>query len=217
MKTKLTLFFVAILLGLSLVQCISNEEKALKLINEQMFKTLFDFESYQPVETRIDSAFHTPYNDSINLRYAVFCSVARDRFDDYLEKAENARNAVEIWADSYSSYGRQKLQDAYNEGTTALTSASLMINMIELYYDSIKMRSSEFDKDFIGWQVTHKFRCKTKGGYSDLSTKVYIMDNKFTQIIDEIDVDDKEYKEYQSIIKDALKQDSKTDDNNLKE
>ena len=217
MKTKLTLFFVAILLGLSLVQCISNEEKALKLINEQMFKTLFDFESYQPVETRIDSAFHTPYNDSINLRYAVFCSVARDRFDDYLEKAENARNAVEIWADSYSSYGRQKLQDAYNEGTTALTSASLMINMIELYYDSIKMRSSEFDKDFIGWQVTHKFRCKTKGGYSDLSTKVYIMDNKFTQIIDEIDVDDEEYKEYQSIIKDALKQDSKTDDNNLKE
>lgn len=93
-----------------------------------------------------------------------------------------------------------------------------MIEVIELYYDSINIRSSEFDKEFIGWQVTHRFRCKTKGGgYSDLSTKVYIMDNKFTKIIDELDVDDKEYKEYQSIIKDALKNDSKIEDNNLVE
>lgn len=91
MKTNLTLFFVAILLGLSLVQCKSNEEKALELIHEQMFKTLFDFESYQPVETKIDSAFHTPYNDSLNLTYAVFCSVARERFDDYLKKSRKCK------------------------------------------------------------------------------------------------------------------------------
>lgn len=40
-----------------LTGCKSKEEKALEAIKDEMFKTLYDFESYQPVETKIDSAF----------------------------------------------------------------------------------------------------------------------------------------------------------------
>jgi PBP1b-binding outer membrane lipoprotein LpoB len=36
-----------------LTGCKSKEEKALEAIKDEMFKTLYDFESYQPVETKI--------------------------------------------------------------------------------------------------------------------------------------------------------------------
>lgn len=38
--------------------CKSKEEKALEIIKNEMFKTLYDFESYQPIETKVDSAFY---------------------------------------------------------------------------------------------------------------------------------------------------------------
>ena len=37
-----------------LVGCQSREEKAAELIKQEMFKTLYDFESYEPIETKID-------------------------------------------------------------------------------------------------------------------------------------------------------------------
>ena len=119
MKTNITLVFVAFLLGLSLVQCgsnddkettqsKSNEEKALDLINDQMYRTLYDYDSYQPVETKIDSAYHTPYNDTINQKYAIYCGVLYEKLDECFEKVDNAKRMMAIWSELKDSYGRQQ-------------------------------------------------------------------------------------------------------------
>jgi hypothetical protein len=216
MKRNFTLVLVAIILGLSLSQCKSKEDKALALINEQMFKTLYDYDSYQPVETKIDSAFHTPFNDPVNLEYAVCCSVLYDKLDEYIQEVKNAQNKVEIWSDSYSSYGRKQYRKALAEAAGSLLVADYFLNnKIKPYQDSIRIRSNEFDKDFIGWQVTHTFRCKTKGGYSDLSTNIYIMDKELTTIMDVVNVEDENYMKFQKIIKEALEKDSTTDENSM--
>lgn len=193
-----------VFLGLVFIQCKSKEDKALGLIEERLFKTLYDFDSYQPIETKIDSAFHTPLNDSINLRYAIFCSVILDEFDKYIEKANDASKTAEIWTDSYTSYGRGKFLDALDDMTTSIEIAEKLLQQSKLYRDSIRLRSEEIIPEFIGWRVEHKFRCKTKGGYSDILSSVYIMDEKITRIIDEINLEDKDYKRWQDIIKDAL-------------
>lgn len=49
--------------------CKSKEDKALEVIKNQMFQTLYDFESYQPIETKIDSAFLSIYTDSAIIRH----------------------------------------------------------------------------------------------------------------------------------------------------
>ena len=67
---KTLLSFLALLLCLSFTQCKSKEDKANELIKDYMFKNLYDFDSYQPIETKIDSAFHTIYNDSSAIHYA---------------------------------------------------------------------------------------------------------------------------------------------------
>ena len=72
-----TLFF-----GLLFVQCKSKEDKANELIKDYMFKNLYDFESYQPIETTIDSAFHTIYNDSTALYYAYSILFSEEEQND---------------------------------------------------------------------------------------------------------------------------------------
>jgi len=47
------------------VSCTSNEEKIQDLIREQMFQTLYDYKSYEPIETsNMTEEIHSLYNDS---------------------------------------------------------------------------------------------------------------------------------------------------------
>ena len=42
-----------LLLSFAIVGCKSNEEKAADLIKKELSKSLFDFESYSPIETTV--------------------------------------------------------------------------------------------------------------------------------------------------------------------
>ena len=63
-----TLLFIVASATILLSGCKSKEEKANELIKDDMFKVLYDFASYEPIETNIDSAFTSVYTDSIITR-----------------------------------------------------------------------------------------------------------------------------------------------------
>ena len=63
---KVLFLLVAII---ALVGCKSKEEKAAEMIKKELFKTLYDFDSYQPIETKVDSAFYSAYTDSMVLKH----------------------------------------------------------------------------------------------------------------------------------------------------
>lgn len=65
---KKILFLATVVLVMT--GCKSREEKAAELIKQEMFKTLYDFESYEPIEIKIDSAFTSIYTDTLALMYA---------------------------------------------------------------------------------------------------------------------------------------------------
>ena len=46
-----------------LISCKSNEDKINDLIREQMFQTLYDYQSYEPIETHITETLYSPEND----------------------------------------------------------------------------------------------------------------------------------------------------------
>ncbi len=58
MKQKKIFGLMAIIIMGAFVMsaCTSREEKVAETIKNEMFKTLYDFESYQPVETKIDTS-----------------------------------------------------------------------------------------------------------------------------------------------------------------
>ena len=73
--------------------------------------------------------------------------------------------------------------------------------------DSKKCENKQY-----GWLVTHKFRCKTKGGNSTIGTYVYFMDDNCKQIYRSIDEDDITYKDYKAFIDGALSSDENSED-----
>ena len=64
MKRKVQFVIIGIV-SIIMVSCQSKEEKAAEFIKNELSKTLYDFESYQPIETTVTEAKMTMYNDSV--------------------------------------------------------------------------------------------------------------------------------------------------------
>ena len=63
---------------------------------------------------------------------------------------------------------------------------------------------SRLDKNsIIGWEVNHRFRCKTRGGYATIGNYRFVMDKDFTKILIEEDLDGDESKELRYVLKDS--------------
>ena len=111
-----TLLFIDVSATMLLSGCKSKEEKANELIKDDMFKVLYDFASYEPIETNIDSAFTSVYTDSIITRHAYFIKIAIEKADEYLDEMKDARKTMEIWSDGYSSYSNSRYYEAKTKG-----------------------------------------------------------------------------------------------------
>lgn len=189
---------------LCLFGCKSREEKAAELIKQEMFKTLYDFESYEPIETKLDSAYTSIYTDSIIKSYAYIAKAFLDDVQDNLDKIKDAQSIMEIWNDSYSSLGRSKYNEAYNDFNKRLDNTKRYMEVVNNYMDSIKIISSNFKPEFYGWRATHKFRCKTKGGNFDLGNYIYVFDKKIDSIIYKEDIDDDSSDKIKGLIDEAI-------------
>lgn len=102
MKKNVILILTGILFCFTFVQCKSKEDKALAIIKEHFFRTMPDFNSYQPIETSFDSAFHTPYNDRKVLLYAKFCIEALNDIKTYQKLG--IEDLVNISCETYENY-----------------------------------------------------------------------------------------------------------------
>ena len=199
MKKQIVLLFAVFFGGLVFTQCTSTdkkEEKALTLINDYMFKTLFYYDSYRPIETKIDSVIHSPYNDTTILRYAMINNEAMKQSEEYQEKAEKAMEIYRVFGD----LGIKNHRDPQNEFMRNMDKSLSLIERSIAYNDSIRIGSRFIKPDFIGWAVTHKYYCKD----TDTVTRVFYTDKNFTTITNVINIEDDDYKKCQKIIKEII-------------
>ena len=102
-----------------------------------------------------------------------------------------------IWgAPTYysSSYSDNQFYKYRNDRDEALANANRSIvlckELAAALKDSIDNRDTN---EIIGWEVLHTFRCKTYGGYSDLTRYRYVISKDFKHVL--IREDDDEGKE----------------------
>lgn len=201
------LSLMAIILCLSFTQCKSKEDKANELIKDYMFKSLYDFESYQPIETKIDSAFHTIYNDSTVKYYAYSIVLSQKEGDKLADEFKSIESSIDIWCDGYtyySSYSFKKCQECREQALENLRKRLFWWSTIESFRDSLLSVADTLQNRFIGWQVTHDFRCKTKGGNPEIGHYVFVMDKDLKKIISKKDMDDDDEKDIQDVIKESI-------------
>lgn len=186
-----------------LISCQSKEEKAAEFIKNELSKTLYDFESYQPIETTVTEAKMTMFNDSVCWRKAAELVYGMKEAAEYVDKADRAEAYMNIWgspsyySSTYSDSQYYKYKEEYEEN---LEMAITAFDFCKSIADNLKVQIAGLDTaKVIGWEVIHRFRCKTSGGKSTIGDYRYVLDKDFKTIILQEDMDE------EPDIRDALK------------
>lgn len=102
-------FVIMGVITIVMVSCQSKEEKAAEFIKNELSKTLYDFESYQPIETTVTEAKMNMFNDSACWKKAAALAYGMKKATEYLEETKDAKEHMDIWGrPSYYSYWNDK-------------------------------------------------------------------------------------------------------------
>ena len=178
-------FFIRIVVIIAIVgvsSCKSNEQKAEALIKDYMFKHLHDYASYEVVETKVDSAYNTLF-DNLIMSNAFDVIEMKEECDDLEDDVEYAKDIMNVWDDSSNPYVRSRYNEARKEYITKYREyVESNLNYVR-GLQGIRHRMDTLNREFIGWIVSHSYRCNTSGGNSVLSNDYFLVDKKFKTIM----------------------------------
>lgn len=199
---KKVMLFVAALM--TIVACSQlPEDKANVLIKESMKKTLYHAETYDPVETVVDSAF-TPFDDPVFYEKMVrICKLGMD-IDNYERIAKSEKRNIAHYQDMlqlmYSNSDKERLNQAQENYNDCLAKKSEAEDKAKLLAEQLK---AELQKEprFIGFKAKHRYRAQNNGGQTVFGETKFLFDEDITQIVYTWDMDEDEYKTVQVIFR----------------
>ena len=184
---KLIYYLSIAIIACSICCCQSREEKALATIREEMNKTLDDINSYEPVETKIDSLKHDRYGDTLLVNVILRMKLTEGMIVDFEKDYKEAKKLFDIWDDprmyNYSSFAYNKRKKAYDDMQMASIGLGVLEKTLQEYLDTLLIMEKEHTGELYGWRVSHKYRFTTKDGTSSLNNLVFFMDKKCEKIL----------------------------------
>ncbi len=165
-----------ILIGVSSCK-ISPEDKAKKLITENLKHSLHDFKSYEPVEYgKLDSTYsdcsETPEYIKADKKGKEFTA----QMDDY---AESSKFGLAVGTIKYSEYKKQLTE--YHDSA--------------LFYLNIKQKMMDTSIErFVGWHMIHSLRAKNLMGSTAIHHYRYFFNIQLSELIKSEDVSETQSK-----------------------
>lgn len=186
----LSLICLAFLVLCSCAQ--STEDKVNSLIKNEMNRTLVKIKTYEPVETKIDSAF-TPLDAPEFLKTLKEIVNLAQEAESINRLAEHAKTSMSIFSGPYSSSFTQneyrKHKEEYEKYSAQLKESQERIKkMGESLMPLFKKEPS-----YIGYRVEHKFRYENEGGLTTFGNMLFIIDKDLKTILASYDMDSMEY------------------------
>lgn len=194
----------------------SLEEKANVLIEKNIKKMAYHPESYDPTETRVDSAF-TPFDDPDFYEKTIQLYKLGMAIDEYDKNMKDAKSSMSIWSGPYqSSFGRNEYQEAKEEYTKNAKNKKNAEAKTRKLADELKSMLDK-EKVFIGFKVQHRFRVNNNAGQTTFGEMEFLFDKNMSEIFASYDMDSEEYKAVQILYKqmrgeDVLPEEDITDD-----
>ena len=205
---RTVLFMIIGFITIIMSSCQSKEEKAAEFIKNELSKTLYDFESYQPIETTVTEAKMTMYNDSACWKKAAVLAYGMQKATKYLEDMKDAKEHMDIWgrpsyySSTYSDNQYYKYKEEYEDN---LDKAKNAYEICKSLAGELKKQIAKLDTTkVIGWEAKHRFRCKTRGGNSTIGDYRYILDKDFKTVILQEDTDDDDDSAIREVLKSVV-------------
>lgn len=167
----------------------TQEEKAQSMAANYLKGVLFHFDSYEPLQTKVDSLFVSLSSDTETVRLTLEMLKLAQSAQEYADIIERAESSMEIWSShGYSSafskgkYQRAKEERDYNQELLDKTK-----DRVHKQFSKIKSRQSFLETeaplkigDFEGWKVYHKFKSLNGAATVDLLGEyVFFCDENF--------------------------------------
>lgn len=188
MKTKSLIISLVALIGLC--SCgKSQEEKVQEMAANYLKGVLYHFDSYEPLQTKIDSSFVALSTDKEAIELTLDMLKLFQSAQKYADIIESAESYMEIWSpNGYSSaYGKGEYRRAKEERDKNQQLLDKTKDRIQNQFSKIKSRQSYLEAeallkigDFNGWKVYHKFKSLNGAGTLDLFGEyVFFCDKDF--------------------------------------
>lgn len=174
----------------------SSEDKANVLIRESMKKSLYFPESYDAVETVIDSAF-APKDDPAVYDELLTVAALGKLLEEYTEKVKIAEQSMAIY-DGSSPFEKTQYNEAKEERDKYTKAIEELEAKVVKTFETIT-KLAEPGRKFIGWKATHRYRAKNNAGNILMGKEVFILDERFTKVLANYDTDSDDYKSVQAL------------------
>lgn len=192
----------------------SPEDKANELIQEEIKKVLYHAETYDPVETLVDSAF-TPFDDPDFYEKTLQLCELGIAVEKYERNMKSAKSSMAIWSGPYmSTYARNSYQEAkeeYDENAEDKRKAE------EKAYKLVSDLKAVLEKEpqFIGFKARHRYRANNNAGQTVFGEAEFLFDEDISRVVTVYNMDDEKYKAVQLLYRQMLDQDIKAEDGTL--
>lgn len=188
---KIILFSMAMIMFCTQSCQKSPEAKAESLIETTLKKNLYHPESYEAVETQLDSAF-TPLDDprfyEKTLKLAIYDQEAVKLDKDLKE----AKSSMAIYSDRYSEYSRNEYQEAKEKYEKKQAELETIKDKAEKLIDEIRAETQK-SPSFIGFKAKHKYRANNNAGNTVFGMQLFLFDKEISSITTSYDMDAEEY------------------------
>jgi hypothetical protein bfra3_24022 len=160
----------------------TQEEKANLLIKEDIQKVLVKPDTYEPIETKLDSAF-APYETPEFMENTLKCVQLFMEIKEYKEKIKVAKSMMTIYEDNL---GFPYFKNEYNEYKAEYKEATNKRNEIEKRLKRSGRKLKELvnaKREFIGYKTMHHYRADNNAGNTVLGTGFYLFDKDIKTIL----------------------------------
>ena len=198
MKRFLPFLFIALFCS---VGCKSNTQKADALIKVFITNHLDDPKSYEPIETKLDTAYFHLLFDTLSFNATMKAWPIYKKILGYTKEMMDAEKEME---ENESIFTLGKYSRAINRYNSYVGKKDKAWKEILPYLQTIRDRILQLDsakvdpQKAVGWVANHSFRVKDEDGNSTKNELLFYIDPSFKRVISTFSKTDVD--EFQSII-----------------
>ena len=186
-------FFLFILVAIMAACSETPKDRAKKLIDDVLKKSLFKPESYEAVDTQIDSAF-TPFGDISFYEQTLKFYKLSDELQHLDIRAKNSKKKMAENSGPYlTSYSRHLYNEAKEDYDEVMAKKEKLEPRVSKMAEDLKAQIKA-ERQFVGYWAIHRYRAKTVIGETVMSDVVFVFDKDMSQILHVFDTNDNDFK-----------------------
>lgn len=171
----------------------TNEEKANELIKKEMNKVIVNIDTYEPIETIVDSAFApTMTPEFFSLLEGLPAQMRK--YLSLQSGVSEAQRLMSIYERPYSAHDRVMYNQYKEQYESALRQLEELESKLKTINENVEKLNQE-EPVFNGYRVNHQYRYTKEDGNKAIGKYIFLVNKDFSAIQAKLDMEDPDIKE----------------------